>query len=53
MMELENFTRSLATWVKAAAILAGIVAFVLAWAYLVTAFLRAPRDPEEHDRDQP
>lgn len=53
MMELENFTRSLAYWVQAAFIVAGIIAFVFAWACLVTALLRAPRDPEEHDRDQP
>lgn len=39
----------LPTWITTALIVFGIVAMVLAWAYLVTAFLRAPQDPDEQD----
>jgi len=52
-LELEHLARTLATWVQTAFILLGVLAFVFAWAFVVTAFLRAPSDPDERDQDNP
>lgn len=48
-MVAADILHALPTWITTALIVFGVVAMVLAWGMIVTAMMRAPKDPDDND----